>query len=1076
MRRLRLIVQILVMAVLATRADEATLAKSIRDEARFTGGLIAHVGCDGGELTAALRINDRTIVHGLDDSPADVTRAREHLCSAGLHGPVSVERWFPERLPYANNMVNLLVVSSGPSSSEDSAVASRWQVASEEIARVLAPRGVALIQCPSDTSDMSDRSETRGLKGWRVYHKPVPEGIDEWTHFLHSPGNNAVARDAVVGPPTGLQWKAGPLWSKEHDVTPSVFAPVSCDGRLFYILNEGPLCTIGEDVPDRYSVVARDAFNGVLLWKRPMADWYSSRVIWGHIPMHSQRRMVAVGERVYVTLGLQSPVTALDAGTGEVVREYGGTERTSEIVCSGGKLVLVTRKTHKLDGLLAGRDGNRFRKGYTGTRGGGDEVLAVDAKMGKCLWRQRRPCMPLTLAVDGDSVLFTEPQAIVCLNLATGKEVWSTPCEVARTLVVQDGTVFVANAQPRKTMLKALDLVTGKALWTREAGPLPNFLFFFGPLDVFVAHDLVWGLTEGLDYMKRPGSGYLLGLDPRTGETRRRIPLTGAFTTEHHVRCYKGKATEDYLLFNKRGIEFINLVPGQPPVPNSYQWVRGTCRYGILPCNGLIYAPSHACACYPGAKVNGFLALSSAASAGPAPPRETIPRHVKGPAYDSPVQHSASVKTTADKSAFGNRQSEAWPTYRGNNRRSGTTPTPVPDQLSVAWETEVGGRLSSPVVAEGKVLAAAVDDYTLRAWDADDGRALWRYAAGGRIDSPPTIHEGTAIFGCRDGWVYCVRLGNGQLAWRFRAAPGVRRIGAFGRLESPWPVHGSVLIENGIAYFAAGTSSFLDGGISVCGVDAVTGELRHETRLRGPDPQAETGSVTAGRMPGAVPDILVSDETGLTMRHVRLDRRLNTPEAEEFKWGIKSDRHLLAWSGLLDDSLFNRTVWQCGIRIDRSQMLAIDGTDVYGVRVYEGISWNCPIHRIGDGHLIFRQNVGKPVRQPRPEQKKRLGRIPFERYAWHTRVPFRVCAMVLTGSATKRLFVAGVPDKIAPDDPLAFVEGRRGGRLLVLDARTGKQTAQVGLDSPPVWDGMAAAHGRLYMTTKGGKLACLTKP
>ena len=997
----------------ANAADVETEAQSILDGAGVRAGLIVHVDCNDGKLTAALRVNDSIIVHGIDDSAADVASARANTRKAGVYGPVAVELWKPPALPYADNLVNLLVLGGNV------------QLPRDEILRVLRPGGKAAF--------LSAAAHVALTKGW-------PGRLDQWTHFLHDPSNNAVAHDKAVGPPGRVQWTAGPLWSKEHDVTPSVFALVSGNGRLFYILNESPVCTIDERLPDRYSVVARDAFNGVLLWKRPMADWYSSRVIWGHIPVHSERRLVAAVDRVYVTLGLQAPVTALDAATGAVVREYAGTERASEIVCSGGRLALVTRRTHPLDGLLAGRDGNRFRKGYTGPRQGGDELLVLLVDTGQCLWRSKCRCMPLTLAVVGERVLFAEEQAVACLELDTGKQVWRAHYAGARTLVVGDDTVFVADAHPKKTTLTALDLRDGRRLWKRNAGALPNFLFFFAPLDIFVAHGLVWGLSEGLEWNAKPGSGHLLGLDPRTGEVRRRIPLTGAFTAGHHVRCYKGKATEDYLLFNKRGIEFIPLDPDTSAVPDSYQWVRGTCRYGILPCNGLIYAPPHACACYPGAKVNGFLALASAREGRGRRDEgreEETPRLERGPAFGQIGNRQAAIGNPDD-----------WPTYRGDSRRSGHAPTAIPSELAEAWRVRLNAKLSSPVVAEGKVLAAAIDDYTLHARDARDGAALWSYAVGGRVDSPPSVWGGLALFGCRDGW-------------------------AFGRLESPWPVHGSILVREGIAYFAAGTSSFLDGGIHVYGVDAATGEPRFHTCLSGPDPQAASSTVTAGRMPGAVPDILSCDETGLYLRHVRLDWQLSTPPPAQFVWGLKSDTHLLAGSGFLDGTLFNRTVWQYGRRIDRSQMLVVDGTDVYGVRVYDGISWNCPVHKVGDGHILFRQDVSKPVPQPRPAQKTRLNRIPFERYAWHTRVPIRVRAMILSGTGDKRLLVAGVPDRTDADDPLASIEGRRGAKLFVLDAATGRETTERELDAPPVWDGMAAARGRLYLALANGDIVCL---
>ena len=1032
------------------------LADRILRSTQFAGGLIVHVGCGDGELTAALRRDTATIVHALDKRTKAVEAARDSLQAAGLYGPVTVERWDGQALPYADRMVNLLVAPTSTGLDR------------QEVLRVLAPGGSALFV-----------SEDGQIAGKQV-SKPWPEGLDQWTHFLHDAGNNAVARDKVVGPPGRVQWVAGPHWGREHDVSPDVLAPVSGGGRLFYILGEGPACTIDERVPERFSIVARDAFNGIVLWKRPMAELYSHRVIWGHIPVHTMRRLVVDGDRVYATLGLQAPVTALDAATGGTIREYACTERASEVVCSGGRLVVVTRKTKPLDGLLARRDGKRFRQGYEGPQGGGDDLMAVEQDTGKLLWSKPYRCLPLTLGVMGQRVLFTEMDAVVCLDLDTGTEQWRAPFPEARTLVAHGRSVFAANADRQKAYgaksavtVAGFDLETGEQLWKRAGNPLPNFLFFFAPLDIFVAQGLVWALADNLEYNEKPGTGHLLGVDPRTGETRRKISLEGVFTAGHHVRCYKGKATEDFLLFNKRGIEFVPLGVDAGAVPNSYQWVRGVCRYGILPCNGLIYGPSHSCACYPGALVSGFSALASGPSAWTVPERPVNEDRVtRGPAYNE-------VALSIRNSSVDAQPSSEWPTYRAGPQRSGHTSCSVPAELKVAWQVDVGTRLSSPVVAGDKVLAAAIDACAVHAWHASDGKPAWTASAGARVDSPPTVYAGTAIFGCRDGSVTCVRLSDGEQVWEFQAEPMPRRVGAFGRIESAWPVHGSVLVRDGIVYFAAGRSSFLDGGIHMYGLDAVTGSCRFHARLSGPDPQAKTSAVVAGRMPGALADILSSDDAGLFLRHIRLDWELNRPEPSEFVWGMKSENHLLAGSGFLDDTMFNRTVWRYGPRVDRSQMLVREGANVFGLRVYEGISWNCPIHNIGDGHLIFRQDVSKPVPKPpnRAEGKETpMCRIPSERYSWQTRVPIRVRAMLLVGSPPEHLFVAGVPDKIAVgDDPMGFIEGRRGARLLALDAGTGKELAAMDLEAPPVWDGLASAYGNLFLSRADGKVVCLVK-
>jgi len=84
------------------------------------------------------------------------------------------------------------------------------------------------------------------------------------------------------------------------------------------------------------------------------------------------------------------------------------------------------------------------------------------------------------------------------------------------------------------------------------------------------------------------------------------------------------------------------------------------------------------------------------------------------------------------------------------------------------------------------------------------GTKLWSYTAGARVDSPPAIYKGRVLFGSADGWVYCLRAANGALAWRFRAAPHDLRLMSYEQLESVWPVSGSVLIQDGVAYVLAG--------------------------------------------------------------------------------------------------------------------------------------------------------------------------------------------------------------------------------------------------------------------------------
>jgi len=91
---------------------------------------------------------------------------------------------------------------------------------------------------------------------------------------------------------------------------------------------------------------------------------------------------------------------------------------------------------------------------------------------------------------------------------------------------------------------------------------------------------------------------------------------------------------------------------------------------------------------------------------------------------------------------------------------------------------------------------------------------------------------------------------------------------------------------------------------------------------------------------------------------------------------------------------------------------------------------------------------------------------------WALWVPIRVKAMV---SAADKLFIAGAPDVFDAEDPLAALEGRKGGLLRAVAKTDGMKLAEYKLEAPPVLDGLIAAGGKLYIATRDGKLTCWAK-
>jgi outer membrane protein assembly factor BamB len=386
--------------------------------------------------------------------------------------------------------------------------------------------------------------------------------------------------------------------------------------------------------------------------------------------------------------------------------------------------------------------------------------------------------------------------------------------------------------------------------------------------------------------------------------------------------------------------------------------------------------------------------------------------------------------------------------------------------LQVAWSTPAGEGASSPVVADGRVYVASTTTHSVRAFAVDGGEPLWCFTAGGPVDTPPTIDGDRVLFGCADGWLYCLHAADGQLAWRCRGGPRDVRMMNRGHVESSWPIHGSVLVREGVAYFAAGRSSFLDGGIYVCAVDARSGQQLRQTRIDSYQP--ETGDMAECRlaydMPpealGALPDVLLSDGPNVVMRHLAFDAQTldarNAVDPEIAKGNRRGfpylGGHLMAVAGLLDDAWFNQTYWTVDGRA-HCKLLVFDADTAYGVKPFPGDARHSrAIFRPGTkGYTLFASQ--------RPDHQLR----------WSIQVPVRVTSLLLAGST---LFVAGTPDTVEPEDPWSAIEGRAGGMLWALSTTDGKRLASYDLESPPRFDGLAAADGRLFLTCQDGRLLC----
>jgi len=1048
------------------------------------------VGCGDGRLTSALHARDNYLVHGLDRDGASVEKAREHIRELGIYGKVSVDLLRGDQLPYADNLANVVVASG------------ECRVPTEEILRVLAPGGVA-VTLDSRLSTLSS------------FRKPWPDEIDEWTHYLHDASGNAVASDARAGVPQRAQWIAAPLWPRSHEYTPSISALVSSAGRIFYIMDDGVRGLFDDRFPEKWAVYARGAFNGVLLWKHPFSEWGPPQ--WrasGHwsSPMSLPRRLVSTGDRVYVTLGYRAPVSVLDAVTGEVVGVYDQTENTDEIILQDG--ILLARCSRKVPDYpqkatawnVTRRSGDGMQPARLPPASIGDErLVAVDTKTGTALWeKSEKRIVTLSLAALDGKVCYHNFDELVCLDLAKGEELWRQKSEpwpdltgTGVTLAMYEDIVFLTSSQG----LVARSVDTGEELWR---GPRIPRVAPRQPADLLVANGLVWtSLTPEMpmgtvpkqptDTARVTGTA-AQGLDPRTGEIRKTVDIGQLMSVGHHVRCYRSKGTQQYLLWPKRGIEFVDIrgaKKGTGPIcrdgpegashkldlsPFSHMrcdWTRGECSYGVMPANGLLYVPPHPCVCYTGVALNGFNAFAAE-------------RPSKGRKVEE-SKREMRLEKGPGHGQIGNRQSaiedpNTWSMYRHDPSRSGSSNSALPPDLQQRWTASIAGRLTQPMIANGRVFVVSVDEHTVYCLDEEDGRRSWTFTAGGRIDSAPTLHHGLVLFGCRDGWGYCLRASDGELAWRFQAAPEARKIVAFGQVESAWGVHGSVTVVNDTVYLAAGRSSFLDGGIYLYGLDPATGKVLHQAHLDGPWPDIRQDQGQPFHMEGAKTDVLVSDGSHLYMFHNKFDLELN--QVKTTPRGAGGDRviglRLTATSGLLDDTLHDRFYWfhnqlwpgsHFAVRGPKSgHIMVFDEKTTYGQRAFSRRERLSPKFAPGrEGYLLFADHRGTEPVVPGKSGRGTEYR-PSKPPKWSANVSIRALAMVLTKDV---LFLAGPPDVVPQEDPYVTFEGRARAKLWAVSLENGTRLAEHQLDSPPVFDGMSAANGRLFLSTSAGNVLCM---
>ncbi|REJ92185.1 MAG: hypothetical protein DWQ34_13555 [Planctomycetota bacterium] len=234
------IASMFVTAFWSASADAALPTEELFEAIGARRGILAVVGLPQGEAAPLIDLAGTSGLHiYLQSADADhLAAARAAADEAHLLGRrIFVDGGPPGSIHLANNVADAVLVA-------ESAAAD---VTEAELLRILRPLGTAFIG--------DDRIV-----------KPVPEGIDEWTHPFHGPDNNPQSNDQYVRGEFQTQFLAEPMFS------PMPEQSVAGGGRIYKVM--GHIAHKENQNAWLNSLLCINAYNGTILWRRQLPEGF----------------------------------------------------------------------------------------------------------------------------------------------------------------------------------------------------------------------------------------------------------------------------------------------------------------------------------------------------------------------------------------------------------------------------------------------------------------------------------------------------------------------------------------------------------------------------------------------------------------------------------------------------------------------------------------------------------------------------------------------------------------------------------------------------------------------------------
>lgn len=957
---------------------------------------------------------------------------------------------------------------------------------------------------------------------WVTFVKDRPEGMDVWTHKWHDETRNHASQDTVLDVPSAIHWINGTAytWSMRQ-------YRASAREVYYFLYNTGGLSRWGHRKKPTQTIEAYDAYSGVALWSREIPEassGFTPIIADDRIIITSgkgeNKQLMAISTQtgkdllVYKEAGVPADgcvhngvliwmfaggMKGVDVKTGRILWERKPSaepkwERNRGAITGFQEYCIVAGDGMVFVADRASADGKSIKM----------RLIGLDVKSGEEKWSFEDPRL-------GDSYQkYFYYDGYLVLSLASGflgvpvkgkGDVWEIPVTgfdkngkkisslrggAGKSCFAFDGKVWIRGGSqfgmvlgedadlhglmPPKEWV-AFDIKTGKRV--REVGydvPPPVCRTDFdsirehlkaGPISDPVKAILV---KQGLDLpanaeLKVLSDGTLWRLEGKDKDENgksREISMQVWKKDEElwfwnpqgwQQRCFPDLGCPAFIISSNN--EWVDMETGEI---TQNRGLRGNCGEGPFFGNGLFYmTPHYCCFCFP--MVRGGIAMSGQNP--PATPVGDAQRLTKGPAYSDDGRQ----KTDDGKP-------EEWPGYRRTARRiCGTTAkvaTPLAEKPR--WRQQFGDRITQAVAADGRAYVAVVNQGRVCAMDAESGKLLWDFAAGSRIDTPPTVYGGQLLFGCHDGFVYALRAEDGKLAWKFNAAPEGRRMIVRDRVESSWPVPGAILVADGTAYFIAGRITSCEGGMHMYALDAVSGAMKWHKNIKGSNhPKLRTGIDCWHEPQGELCNaILVKRDGELLLTDEHMYWRFSAETGEQIIPEKDSSLGLEVFS--------EKTPW---VGMDRPTWMAnFHGENfVPEIKFPYGNGTPCCYPAADRVGLIFKRLRKDRVMEMLPAKADDLykaweaGKFKYE-FAWQpVKTKIDVHAYCVADDV---VFIAG-PDFDPKTDPAT-------GTLAAISLKDGQDLGfNIKLAASPVYDGMSTAYGSVFVSLQDGTLMCLGK-